>query len=221
MMRKRTSKARRSAWTPGAPAKLRKIERVVTKSVKASIQRDNEKKYVTTSIAPTINNVTWGPIDLVPTLQGLGVNDRIGDKITPVSLKVRGFITQALNASTVPTQIRMVLFRWLDNTLNNTPLSASTQVFELALASAFKSQFSVANRDSFEVLYDKTYTLIGAGTAQCDAKDITFGKKLASKKIVFNPGFSSGSNKIYLVFVTDTSITTGISASCVFKFTDD
>jgi len=149
--------------------------------VKRMISKDTENKSVGFIVENAVaHNSSIGPSDCSPLVgeipQGVDQFNRIGDKIKPKSLTIRG--TLALNGgitggyTQVPLRVRVLVLAQKDIKVGAQIQSGSvdtSHLLEPNIAVANEVDFSGAtvnalfpvNKDLFRVYYDKTFTLCG------------------------------------------------------------
>lgn len=184
----KASRSRKSLSKPQAQA----VKAIANKA----ISRHAEKKYhnddnIASSISDT--GYTW-PLTDVPA--GTLDYQRAGDSLYMRSIRVRG---QAIVADTT-NAVRNIVYQWFDDT---TPTIADILHTTSGAASVF-SPYVHDQRRKFRVLYDKTMILSANGN---DAKLYDTGYlRPKAKKIAFSTGGTTGSNKIYLLQVSDSTV---------------
>lgn len=201
----------------------RKEKKAVSTIVKRTVSLSEEKKYLNTTLAGiTINNVTWNPYQLLVPSQGDNSTDRLGNKITPFKIEMRGYINNPL-----ATQVafRMLLIRWKASNSLTSPATQADRVFDLStIADAWKSPFSIPNRPTFDVLYDRTMMLTPGSSGNCtdnQCRLISRTFKLSSKKMIFDSDtVTTGTNQIYVIFLSDNSSSIQLNSYWRFWFTD-
>jgi len=149
--------------------------------VKKMIARGSENKSVGYVVEDAVtHNSAITSADCEPLVgqigQGTDSFNRIGDKIRPKSLVVRG--TLALNGgisggfTRVPLQVRVLILTAKDVKVGSQVLASSIDtgnLLEPNIAAANETDYSGStinalypvNRDAFRVYYDKTFTLCG------------------------------------------------------------
>jgi len=150
--------------------------------VKRMISKDAENKSVGNVVEEAVlhnSAITSGDCEpLIPEIaQGTDQFQRIGDKIKPKSLSVRG--TLALNGSSltggytnVPLQVRVMVLSQKDIKVGSQVLAGgvdTAHLLEPNLVGVNETDYSgttinallPANKDLFRVYYDKTFTLCG------------------------------------------------------------
>lgn len=142
-------------------------------------------------------------VDMTRMIQGSGDQQRVGDKVKPVKLDIKG---RLLGGSNDTNQMRLTIIQWHPNT--TTPLVApSISDIYLYTASAgmvVNSPFQWDTRTNFTVLYDRRYTLSGSVDAdnhQVDYHIVCYPKK----SISYTAGSLEGMNKIFFFATSDYS----------------
>lgn len=163
--------------------------------VRKTVNRGKETDYFDKDIATEQMGTDNAPslLSLIP--QGDGAQQRLGDKIKPVSLQIRGRINQpdAVNN----TYARIVVIQWHSNTGAETPTLAT--LFENGSAKPIEDHYigSKGDRAKFKVLLDRTFTL--ETVAEKSSRYINWtisGKKIA--QIRFTDADTTAKNHIYM-----------------------
>lgn len=136
----------------------KKTSSVVKRIVKKELHKEIEDKNASINIAYQEQDITsTGSIfGLLPSgiLQGVDDGDRIGSRILPKSLVLRGYLKGQVPASTSfgnlnNNSVRTILFRWHPDSTNFTPTVA--QILENP---SVYSNYNPDTRDQFTVLKD-------------------------------------------------------------------
>lgn len=174
----------------------------VRKIVKKMINKEIESKHIDASVANTVSGPTGLLTDLTLIGQGTGDQTRIGDKLKPVSLEIRG---QLLGNTAIDRNLlRMIVFQWHPNSASPVPVSSDILLYTASAANAVLSPYQWDTRQNFTILSDKTYQL--QGSASSDDYHTYFHLKLSPKRVIsFNAGGTTGLNKIYVLCVSDSS----------------
>jgi len=175
----------------------------VPKSVKTYVKRTLaatiEDKYVDSIYASYQPTYTFGWItQLTPPAQGLGSNQRIGDKIRPTKIQVCG---QMYGANS--HVIRLILFRWHANTV-----PTGGQVLDGTYATSYRAPFAPyadSTKSMYTILKDKMLVCSASGVQNVPFKFNIGRKKLAN--IEFAPGAATGTQLIYVLMVQDGTVT--------------
>lgn len=158
--------------------------------------KNTELKYheETNSHATLLNTGVIIGIDNMA--QGITNNTRIGDRVSPTSLRMKHNLTWG-NANL----FRLIVFRWI----SESP-AAVTDILQAANATSFKSE---AARYQSEILYDHTYV------KDADKPVIQINKKFKlSKQISYDgaSGIVPSRNGIYYIALTDVTS----ASTCTF-----
>lgn len=185
-------------------------------TVKTVVERSAEKKYrvisysyqAGTQIAfanvPAIYCLTEPP-------QGLTDSERVGDRIRLAGVSVRWrtiletFVVNPATAQFVNSvQVRVMLVQWFP-TVNTI---ASNDIFDAS--PYYNSHMRWDNRQMFRVLMDKVYSQsqLNDSTGVSFKKYIDFSKS-KTREIQFQSGSSHGTNKVFLVFMSNYPIASG------------
>lgn len=206
---KRTNyKSSKSSLTPAQ-------KQEVSALAKRQIVRTSELKYLSWGNSYA-GSTTWQFVSITDVPQSTSDSGRIGDSLTPVSLKVKyQWDTSASKA--VPTEyFRVIFFQWFPNSVNLAPTGALLfQNDPYATVVNFRSNFSIdyqaKSAAQFRVLYDKTHVIVGYGTnatwntSMAGILTAQISLAQARKTIQFTAASTTdGAGKIYMGFIGST-----------------
>lgn len=183
--------------------------------VKRIINRSRELKYFPYSILgvslTTTPAITGVPFDIS---QGDGDNNRDGDQYDlagSISLKFQ------LLAGDTTNLVRMFVFQWkalsyatpvpvIGDVLLNGP-SGSPDIW---------SQYNHDTRFSYTILWDRTYSLVGNGTSGTFPgttstqiyRTVRISLRRARKKVQLRGGGGQGTNRLFIVYMSDSGAAT-------------
>lgn len=187
-------------------AKSRKYATVGT--VKRLIGRRQEKKEYYINGLDVALSTTATVVDLFKPTQGTTDNQRIGDSVMLKNLHLKYHLFG--DASSARANIvRIILFQWKENT---TP-TASHILKDTSAGNSLVSPYENDNRLLRNILHDKRYVIgptagayngITSSFAPGGALSSAFITKLI-KKVQFDAGSTSGSNKLYMLAVCQNS----------------
>lgn len=129
-----------------------KVKRVVNRAISKNI----ETKFLQTNQAATAQDVNGTFTNLTLVTQNQTDQSRIGDKLTPKALDIRYRIALPSTLPDYFNLIRVVIFRWKQNTLSVSP----TQAYLLNTTASVLSPLSQYNYDTtknFQILYDRVH----------------------------------------------------------------
>lgn len=176
------------------PAPLNKRQK---KQVKSLISKGKELNAYKVTGSAVVFAATWTAVDLSAMPQGDGDSQRVGDDIRMKKLLLRFRVTH--NSTNGGGALRIVVVQWRPNTLNDT--FDSSKIFQ---TDDDVDSFPLwDNRHAYKILYDKS---VATPNQVDNLKTILInktlvGRKLGNKKISFNDGATTGSNKIHLLFI--------------------
>lgn len=173
------------------------------------INKASELKFTVFGSAVT-TGTSWVFSSLTDVPQGVLDSNRVGDGLTPVSLRLKyQWDTNALKA--VPTEFfRVIVFQWFPNSVNLAPSGALMFLDDpQATAINWRSNYSVdylaKGSAQFRVLYDKLHTLVGYGNnltwnpSMSGLVSTNINLASARKNIQFTAASTtSGAGKIYV-----------------------
>lgn len=173
---------------------------LATKSfVRKQIHKDDETKYFETSTVAQAIDFNGVTTDLTNIPQGQTDGTRIGDKI-----RLRGIRLQfILNIADTTQNVRIMIVQYKGNTQ-----IAATSISQVLVPTTLGTvNAPIANRvwdmtNQFSILYDKLYTLTNVSTPIIHVRK-KVGIKYAKREINFYQALTTGSNKIYLMMVSD------------------
>lgn len=182
------------------------VRSIATRSINARA----EKKYYDRSLSGTTYDWSGSIVSLTNIAQGSTDVTRDGDSIYLRSCRVVGDIT----AGDTTNMFRVIIFQWFDDT---------TPVYTDILSSVYQGTVNCVNspyhhdqRKHFNVMYDKRYLL--------DSSDpnVMFDTKYmrpAKRKVHFSAGGTTGSNELFILFMSDSGAATHPSVNFVARTT--
>lgn len=145
--------------------------------------------------------------------QGIGDTQRVGDHLQWAgSIDFRFTLTAADTTNIV----RVAIVQWKSQS-TAAPIPTPSDFFLNGPTGApdIWSPFSHDNRNSITVLFDRTFELIGNGTANFPVTNITqisrkysVSLKKAAKEVQFNAAGGQGKNRLFLAYVSDSAVAT-------------
>ncbi len=132
--------------------------------------------------------------------EGPGQNERIGEKVTPVSMRSSGIVT--LHASATDSSIRMVIVR--DNLGSTTrPAIADLYTSATSFINNAPTLGTVQSKARFTILWDKYIIMDGGGHGL--TQKWSMSKKLAKKPVLYSGPTSTdeGKNQLYLFIASN------------------
>jgi len=192
--------------------KSKKSKKVVaTKSyVRRALRKNLEVKYRSLEYSSTADT-TGTFIDISVVSPGTAVDNRIGDRYKPVSMKFN-FATQLADLT---NRMRMIIFQWHPNDNIDIP-----QVSELLITTAgYETQAPINPnfKSQFTILRDQIITLDAAHVLR-DYKFIVRPRR----HVEFNNASNTGRNHIYLFLISDSAVAThpSYTVTILNSFTD-
>lgn len=194
----------------------KKIYSIAKKAAVKVVKAIPEKHYFDTVINSTIDS-TGSIFDLSAIPQGDTDSSREGDRVRISSIQWRG---QAYNADT-SNVMRFIFFQWLEDDGIDTP--QTSEILQAVVIGQPYGVYGPYAKDyagyKFAVIHDQTLCTSQNG----DANNIfTFNMPYAKRKklspnIQFVAGTTSGTNKLYLMVISDSGAITHPSAIGVFR----
>lgn len=192
----------------------RKTPYTVKRYVKKQLSKIVEYKHLLANVSmnPPNNGTVIGVINIP---QGVSDQERIGDKITVKSIRLK----YSLAIGDATNYVRFIIFQWKQNTVYT---SAPTVPSILAsVTPTIYSQYNWDNRSNFQILYDRTHTLLSNRPNVFVTRRINI--KYLAKQLQFVGGSATvGSNMIYCLAISDSSAVPnpGILASFDIVYVD-
>lgn len=150
--------------------------------------------------------------DLSAIAQGTAETNRVGSKLQPQYMDIRGYI----NGETSSGLVRYVVFRWDDD---STPTAANILKYT-GDHKATSSPYLIDNRSKYKVYYDKVFAVSNNGTEMVNIqKHIKLPK---TKHIDYTGSATSGIHKIWALAITDRVLASSPTILVVseLRFTD-
>lgn len=196
------------------------VYRIAKKAAHNVLDAEAEKKIWNTNnaLSPASPSIGGTLTDLSAVTLGDGATNRDGLQIEPYSFKVR---MDAVVADTY-NRIRVIFFQWLEDDTSNPPTMADILRFEAADAHQYNSQLQIQNFSTgsrYKILKDFVITL---DVDKPTANYILKFKKHKLKDIYFTDGQTTGWNHLYLLLISDSTITAHplVTVQTRLRFTD-
>jgi len=202
----------------GRKRSRRMTKKTVARTVKRIITSNVEKKYI--DVAPlngNFNNVNWNITSLFSPSQGSAVGERVGDKC-----KYNKFSLRMVVQGTITASVRIMLIRWKPNNSTLSPITSVTRIFETAVnnGTAWKGEFNPVYRNQFVVYMDKTF-VINPHSALLAFNKLIIKKRKVKGTLTYDAGgASTGTNQLYMIFMSDVSTNIAVSSHMRIWFTD-
>lgn len=177
---------------------------VATKQyVKKQIHKLSETKYFDALFSANVDS-TGTVADMTNIPQGTTDSTRIGDKIT-----LRGSILRLkISVSDAFNFIRVILFQWYPNTLLSVP-TVGTILFDTTTADrAITSPYVHDYQNQFKVISDKVYRGVLDDSNMIAFRVMKPYMKYVKKTINFSAASVNGSNKLYMMAISDSGAIT-------------
>jgi len=196
------------------------------KAVTTLINRRTELKYfyfsTTTAAIPATAAISGGQFDIA---QGITDSERVGDSIEwagSIDLKVQ--VVNGIGATGDEyNNIRMLIVQWHPNSI---PTPASVLLAGPSAVVDIYSMPSHDNRQEFKILFDKTWRTVGntnaattPGTSALTTGVLSYQIPLtkATKKVQYVGGALTGTNRFYVITMSDSILATHPSLTYTTK----
>jgi len=188
--------------------------------VKSLIRMVQELKYFAYSqVGVSVSSgmfITGGPFDVA---QGTGDQQRDGDRLQwcgKIDLKMSFTVQDNYNV------FRFVIFQWHPS---SSPIGTDVFINGPSGVVDYWSQYNHDNRQQYKILFDKTYVLVGNGTAGTYpgttsshiVKHYSISLKKAQKYAQRIGGGLTGTNRMYMAMVSDSSVVPHPVLNCTTK----
>jgi hypothetical protein len=195
---------------------------LVKRMVKSAIRTESEIKYFPFGFVPFAQTNAGFVTPITQVVQGIGHNQRLGDRIRPVAFSIRFSIIASENtifgAADRWDPVRVIIFRWFDD---STPALPVTNDILIAGTSGDRTlaPYNRSESPRYKILYDRTFTLnstpvwnganvifeLGPGSTTSEVV-VLKGKKV-TPIMEFENGAVTGSNQLFLLTVTSSGFT--------------
>jgi len=169
-------------------------------SVKRLIKNNEEMKYFRAGLNTTTSNVAVLS-SLSNIAQGVNDDQRIGNVVQPIEMKVRLDLIIADSTNI----IRFVIFRWKDA---DTTAPVAGDIFSNGLSGGVdtSSFYNDETKDKYRILYDRTF--VGSNTADSIRQFTQFKLRLGTKIRYTSNAVTTGTNKYYQLNMSDSAAVT-------------
>lgn len=202
--RKRASRKSKPSLSRGQVKQMNSI------ASKAISRRAEKKYYLHSNGSSSISDTGYiWPLSDVP--QGDTDQTRNGDSLYLRTVRILGDV----RAGDTTNACRVIVFQWLDD---STPTVASVLQTTSGVTAVF-SPYLHDQRKKFRIMYDKMFVVAANGN---DAK--VFDTKYLRppiKKVAFTAATTTGSNKIFLLLISDSTAVTHPALTHYSKVTYD
>lgn len=170
------------------------------KQVKRIVRFQQEKKnfpfYIINGSASTAGTIT--KLTIIP--QGDSGTTRDGNNVNITRIQFRYSFAYG-DATNV---CRIIIFQWKNDDTNDFPTVA--KLIQDPVNNSWLGSQIFANPDA-RILYDRLHFVSGNGFAVTGSRAVIKSKKYA-KKLKYNAGVNTGSNQLYVLYLSDSSTST-------------
>lgn len=143
--------------------------------------------------------------DLQEIVQGVNINERIGNVIEPKKIQIKGHVTMASDAANNRTKFRYAVVRIKQQPTSTVP-ATNTVLAGVGAATVTESLWNSAglSNKEFDILVDKSFELDLVGNGSHKSFNITLGKKL-DRLIHYNGAAATnvGKGTLQLLIMSD------------------
>lgn len=176
----------------------RKLNQRQKRQVKTIISRKMEKKEFPFFVVNGSASSTGTIVDCCAIPQAAGNGSRIGNNIELKKIEFR-YSYAAGDATQV---CRLILFQWKNDSGPDPPSVA--EIIQDLTNNPWLGDYRYDERTEFNILYDRLHFLDSTGNGAGGAHVIVNPKKM-KKEVPFNNALTSGNNKIYLLYISDSN----------------
>lgn len=176
-----------------------KVPAPVKNFVEKKLRSLDETKYNDSLFQANVDNVGTISDMFAPTQGTADQNQRVGDKLT-----LRGSrFSLKMTAGDATNFVRILLIQWYPSTLLTVP-TVATVLFDVSSSDrAITSPYVHDYQNMFHVIYDKVFTLGQDDNAETRSKVFKPRFKYVKKTVQFNAGGINGSNKLFMIAISD------------------
>ena len=190
------------------PRKNATVKKVVARELNKRVET-NKLNYALASTADTTPVV----VQLFPQSQGDNEGERSGSNIylKSVSIRINAICADSTNF------VRFIVFQWFPDDTVDSPTSSTI----LENIGSLVSTYSYIDRQKWDILWDKTFSLTLSGNACATAEKMI--TNLRERKAFFNPtSATTGKNQIFLLYYSDSAavVHPSVNAYALLRYTD-
>lgn len=210
---------------------------VQKQQVKAILGSKIESKYFISGYQNTVSNAGT-VVDLSLIGQGVGSAERTGDKVnlSRVSLiyQVNCSTGGAFASADAYNALRLILFRWKDDSGNYFPTVADILSLPAAHGDLVMAAYFLDQGENFHIVYDKVVTVFNSPVYTGTGVNVEAGanhswcsgmmevSNLGPRVIEFEGAGTTGSGKLFMLAVSDSTFTPhpNLTLTTQLKYTD-
>lgn len=170
--------------------------KAVAKIANKAVLKRAEKKILDTDVGNLAANTTTGVVvtKVTPPSQGDSASSRDGDQIYVNSLHFRSMLNCQANQN---NEMRLIIIQWLEDDADATPVLGDILQNTGDLVS---SMYVVNPARRYKILHDKCYMFdTNNGSVRRRIDVYIPGKKMALRKLSFNPAAATGVGQFYII----------------------
>lgn len=172
------------------------VKSVVNKKLASEIELKHYDQIVNTSNDFAFTN----SLSLFDPTQGVGDTQRVGDVVNLKSIFLR-FVLSGVDATNIQ---RLQVIQWMEDTTVATPNMSITlqHTSGATVAPEILSPLQIDKKYRYKVLWDKSFSHVFDSETRQQIYEVFISKGFA-RKVEFTNASTSGLNKIYLLFISD------------------
>jgi len=177
---------------------------IVTAMIRNEQKMSRTVKYIETIFTGLSMSTTFQSTSLVAIAQGPSQSQRVADTVWIQAVDYSYHVTTA-NADIINTA-RVLILKWREDDTYSIP--ADIKVFNNFSNANTLSFFNFEQRQSYQVWYDAKLNLSGTATnPTAYSQHFITGTVRRTTRIDFHQGVVTGTNKVYLIYFADSSVT--------------
>lgn len=185
----------------------------VHKAINSSEEQKNVSTAANIAAGAAASNFTGSIINLQPIIQGVNINERVGNVIRVNRIKIRAWYSAAV--ANCPTIVRYIVFRSKQQPSTTPPTTASVlaTVGTFAATTSMYGTGAESNR-AYDILVDKSHVLqVPNGGSQIHLFNINLRKKVSERLVHFTGAAATdyGKGALFLLVISNQDTATSPS----------
>ena len=184
--------------------KVYRKKKTITDKRIARVARNVFKRDTETKVFDAYEDVTvstTGRVTLLTAVtQGVGVSQRVGERLQPVALHLK--FQSTVEPTDTYNNVRYIVFKWKDDDTLIAPVMANVLGTTFGGLDEVLNEFQWTTRSNFQVLLDVTHSVDTAGPRS----KITRHRLKLRGHIEYETNLTTGVGNIYLIRVSDSAV---------------